>query len=449
MRLSIAERYKERSQLALIVVYKDDNVFRVFWIADRSGVNVHASAAATAPYFFLSYAHKSRSDDRDDSEAGYWVGELFRDLCRSVEWQAGLLKGASSGFMDRERRSGNDWPIGLVRALAGCRVFVPLYSSRYFADEYCGKEWNYFSCRKPDPSVQEAPIVPGIWDPVEAEKLPQSAQAVQLSHRGSDAYETLGLYGIMKVSRYRTEYVRAVSDLAGWIVAAAERHPVTEGPAVDLYALESAFGHVRSRQGRRQGKQLRITVVAPRRDELPAERMDSSRYGPSALDWNPYAPDSARPIVDDASDLARSLGFLVEVGDLPQHETDLLSGDPQFGPQILIVDPWALLMPHTQQLLQRVNDRQLPWVRVVIPWSAADEESQQEEGRLRVMLDAAFGSKLAETASISEMAAQGVPSRGQFDEVLGQLIGAVAKRYLSKAAVFPPVGGIVERPWIS
>ena len=159
--------------------------------------------------------------------------------------------------------------------------------------------------------------------------------------------------------------------------------------------------------------------------------------------------DSARPIVDDASDLARSLGFQVEVGDLYRHGKDLLSGDPRFGPQILIVDPWALLMPYAQQLLERVNDRQRPWVQVVIPLSAIDEESQQEEGELRVVLDAALQGKLAETASISEMAAHGVPSLGEFDMVLGQLIGAVAKRYLANAAAFPPVGEIVGRPRIS
>ena len=411
---------------------------------------MHASAAATAPYFFLSYAHKSHGETRDDGEADYWVGEFFRDLCRSVERQAGLLKGASSGFMDRERRSGNDWPIGVLRALASCRVFVPLYSSRYFADEYCGKEWNYFARRSVrSQRQQEAPIVPGIWDPVETEKLPQAARAPQFSHRGGDAYEALGLYGIMKVSRYRAEYVRAVSDLAGWIVMAAERHPVREGPAVDHGALESAFLDVRSARGRSHGKQLRITVVAPRRDELPGERMNSSFYGPSALDWKPYAPDSTRPIADDAADLARSLGFQVEVGDIYQHERVLLSDDPRFGPQILIVDPWALLVPHTQQLLQRVDDRQRPWVQVVIPWNAADEESQQAKGKLRVVLDAAFQGKLAETASISEMAAQGVPSLGEFEMVLGQLIGAVAKRYLANAAAFPPVGETVERPRIS
>jgi FxsC-like protein len=132
-----------------------------------------------------------------------------------------------------------------------------------------------------------------------------------------------------------------------------------------------------------------------------------------------------------------------------EHEESLLAGDPRFGPQILIVDPWALLLPHSQQLLQRVNDGRRPWVQVVIPWNAADEESRQSRGKLRAVLDATLQGKLAQTAAISEMAAQGVPSPGEFDLVLGQLIGVVAKRYLANAAAFPPAGESVERPRIS
>jgi FxsC-like protein len=407
-------------------------------------------SAATAPYFFLSYAHKSHGETRDDGEANYWVGEFFRDLCRSVERQAGLPKGSNSGFMDRERRSGNDWPIGVLQALAGCRVFVPLYSSTYFSDECCGKEWSYFVRRTSDLSGgNDALIVPGIWDPVETEKLPQASRALQFRHRGGDAYEARGLYGIMKVSRYRAEYVRAVSDLAAWIVEAAGSQLFREGPAVDHGALESAFGDSRSARGGTVAGQFRITVVAPRRDELPGERTDSSSYGASALDWKPYAPDSPRTIAEDAADLARSLRYPVELGDVRRHEQSLLADDPRFGPQILIVDPWALLVPHTQQLLQRVNNGQRPWVQVVIPWSAADEESQHARGKLRAVLDATLQGKLAQTASISEMAAQGVPSLAEFEMVLGQLIGVVAKRYLASAAAFPPAGETVERPRIS
>jgi FxsC-like protein len=411
---------------------------------------VRAPGAITAPYFFLSYAHKSRGDVREEGESDYWVSEFFRDLCRVVERRAGLLRGASPGFMDRDRRADDDWPTGLVRALATCRVFVPLYSSRYFADEYCGKEWQYFARRTLDPAASEAAIVPGIWEPVGRGKLPQVARVLQLRHRGSHAYETLGLYGIMKLSRYRKEYEQTLSDLADLMVTAAERHPVKEGPAVDYRVLEGAFGHDdAAAQGKHADKRVRITVVAPRRDELPRERENSSSYGPSALDWKPYTPDSARPIIDVAAELARSLGYQAEVGDLYRHERDLLSGDSRSGPQILIIDPWALLVPHSQQLLEVLGRRQMPWVQAVIAWNTADEDSQRAEVKLRGTLEATLQRKLVEVASISVLAAQGVPSLDDFDVVLRQLIGAAAKKYLDHAAAFPPVGKVIERPRIS
>jgi FxsC-like protein len=409
---------------------------------------VHASAAATAPYFFLSYAHKSRGDTRDEGEPDYWVGEFFRDLCRSVEQQARLSRSVSPGFMDRDRRVGEDWPPRVVRALATCRVFMPLYSGRYFADECCGREWNFFAHRTLDPTAQDAAIVPGIWDPVEPGKLPPAARAPQSRYRGSEAYETLGLYGIMKVSRYRKQYDEVIRDLARLTVTAAEHHPVKQSPAVHPRSLESAFDPAEAYAGRPEPARVRITLVAPRRDELPGERGNSSLYGPSALDWNPYATD-ARPVAQEAAAVARSLGYAVEVADLFQHEDDLLPGDSRYGPQILIIDPWALLVPRMQQLLQRLDDRHLPWVQAVIPWNPADDEGRKAEDKLRAALDATLQYKLAETATISSMAALGVPTLEDFDAVLRQLIGTAAKRCLANAAAYPPPGQHVERPRIS
>jgi FxsC-like protein len=307
-----------------------------------------------------------------------------------------------------------------------------LYSDRYFADEYCGKEWNFFTTRTSDPATQEAAIVPGIWDPVEPGKLPETARAPQFRYRGSEAYETLGLYGIMKVSRYRKQYDEAVKGLAGLMVS-----------------LESAFGPVGVYRERPEPTRLRITVVASGLDELPGERGDESFYGPSALDWNPYATDPARPVAQEAAAVARALNYGVEVGDLHDHEDDLLSGDPRHGPQILIIDPWALLVPRTQQLLQRLDDRHLPWVQAVIPWNAADDESRRAAGKLRSALDATFPRKLAETATTSSMAVDGVPSLDDFGDVVGQVVASAVRKYLRNAVAHPPSGKIVERPRLS
>jgi hypothetical protein len=69
-----------------------------------------------------------------------------------------------------------------------------------------------------------------------------------VSYDGSDAYKNLGLYGIMKLSRFKRDYDQAVQELAGQIVAAAKRFPVKEGPAVDFDALGNAFNMADSTQ---------------------------------------------------------------------------------------------------------------------------------------------------------------------------------------------------------
>lgn len=76
-----------------------------------------------------------------------WVERLFQDLCGHVMAMTNLPAGSPAGFMDREIRSGEGWSERLGNVLANCRVFVPLFSPRYFASEMCGKEWYAFEQR--------------------------------------------------------------------------------------------------------------------------------------------------------------------------------------------------------------------------------------------------------------------------------------------------------------
>jgi FxsC-like protein len=407
----------------------------------------YVSADVTVPYFFLSYAHVPRGDVRDRGDPDLWVEELFSDLIEHVMQLTDLPWGTNPGFMDRETYTASDWSPRLVQALAACRVFVPLYSRRYFADERCGREWSYFTrrgnCGTRVPNAVEA-IVPAIWEPVESRRLPAAARSVPLDYGDSEAYESLGFYGIMKLSRYRSDYQKAVYDLARRIVAAAEHFTVSKGLAADYDALENAFRMAdRASPG---DKLLRITVVAPQRDELPDGRYDDSYYGLSALGWNPYAPYSATPIGEYAAELARAFGFQVELGDINEHEAHLLYRGLPSAPQILIIDPWALLVPHSQHLLQRLDALETPWVQAVIPWNDGDSESQEAAGKLRAVLDISFRRKLTEIASTSAIAAYGVPDLAEFRETVPQLIRTAARRYLRNAPTFPPSGPAVERP---
>jgi FxsC-like protein len=411
----------------------------------------YAAAVSTAPYFFLSYAHTPRLDASDSTDPDLWKELLFKDLCRHIV-EVTSLRGANPGFMDKDLQPGEVWPESLIQALATCRVFVPLYSRRYFTSASCGREWFYFNRRTLNHVARvkgpvEA-IIPAVWSPVDLGSLPDVAKSIQVDYFGIEPYAQHGFWGIMKLSRYRDAYEEAVFKLAERIKTVAERLPVGEGPTADYDydydSLESSFGGEEDR-AMSGDQRLRITVAAPHRGALPEGR-DSRCYGPGARDWNPYRPDSRRPIADHAAGLARGLGYRVDIGDLDQHEADLLSGDPPSGPQVLIIDPWALMLPRVQQLLKRIDALDAPWVQVVVPWSNREAVSPDAEARLRTALDVTLGRKLAEVRATSVIAGHGIPTLDDFSLVLPKLILAVVKQYLRHAQAYPPAGPAVERP---
>ena len=91
------------------------------------------------PYFFLGYAHTPEKP---------WVEKLYREICAEILERTTLPVSVEVGFMDGSGIPlGGDWRDEVARALATCRVFVPLYSPRYFTREECGVEWHAFAQR--------------------------------------------------------------------------------------------------------------------------------------------------------------------------------------------------------------------------------------------------------------------------------------------------------------
>ena len=99
------------------------------------------------PYFFLSYARTPKRDPSDRDDPDRWVYRLYKDLCSAI-LQMTDARPEEAGFMDRENKIGSQWSPELTTALARCRVFVPLYSRRYFESDNCGREWFAFARRE-------------------------------------------------------------------------------------------------------------------------------------------------------------------------------------------------------------------------------------------------------------------------------------------------------------
>jgi FxsC-like protein len=395
------------------------------------------AARDDGPYFFLSYAHTSRGRGQDEDDQDVWVHQLFRDLCYEIAEVTGL-PASRVGYMDRELRAGNEWPWRLSVNLASCRVFVPLYSRRYFQSSHCGKEWFAFRAREQGSSAQ-APghaetIIPALWSPVAADQLPIAAQSIQFEPRDfGQRYAEYGFFSIMKLNRFRDDYSLAVHSLARRIADAAEQTRVPPGSLIDYDSLPDAFteGAPADAAG---DKRLRIIVAAPRLGDLPVAR-SGNYYGRAASDWNPYAPDSVEPLAAYARGLARYLGFRPEVCDLYELEDDLLDdGGPATEPAVLLVDPWEAVQPRCQRILARLDELDKPWIQLVVVWNRKDTEMAAAEAELCGALDVAMPITRRDRVRVTGLpAVTGVPSIGDIPLVLGDSMRHAARQYLRYA----------------
>ncbi|MEU7064864.1 TIR-like protein FxsC [Streptomyces sp. NPDC046161] len=410
----------------------------------RDGGRVPASVQ---PYFFLSYAHTPRFG-AGGPDPDMWVERLFRDLCNHVMALTDLPAGSEAGFMDREIRSGEGWSERLAAALAACRVFVPLFSPRYFASEMCGKEWFAFAQRaiqhgarhnEPPPEA----IVPALWVPVPASHMPGPASRLQFNHNTfGERYVTDGLYGLIKLRSYAEQYEAAVYELAKRIVHVAETVRIDPIKPLDYRVVPSAFGS----NGHNPARTLHITVAAASRHDLPEGR-SPEYYGDNALEWNPYHPVAQRPIAYVAEDVIRNLNYQTSLGSFDDEAGHFDSKQPPTRPEILIVDRWAVEDEQRRQRLAAFDQEHRPWINVVVPWNRYDHQGRAKESELADRLEGTMPVKMSQGRAACRAAANGVANMEMLGQILPQVVEAAAQQFLRHAQVYPPAGGThTERP---
>jgi FxsC-like protein len=154
-------------------------------------------------------------------------------------------------------------------------------------------------------------------------------------------------------------------------------------------------------------------------------------------------------LADFLSDLARSLGYRPDVGDLQKHGAELLSEQSPSAPTVLIVDPWAARQDKYLRQLMRLDAMDKPWVQVLVPWNRHDAETAKAEADLREAIEAGLRRKLAEGRATSALAVRGVPTLEDLCQVLPIIISKAVQHYHRHALAYPPDGEVVERPRLS
>jgi len=400
---------------------------------------VRGERAGSEPYFFLSYARTPRHGLNSSAHPDYWVHQFYDDLYAEVLQR---IRSSVAGFMDREIRLGSQWSEELTTALATCRVFVPLYSPRYFASENCGKEWYAFSKRVLDqrarqPNTQMA-IVPALWVPVEEDSLPDVAEAIQFNHHDlGDTYGQVGFFGIIKLDRFSEEYMLAVQNLARRIVEVGNKTKIDPGWHTDFDTSESAFGH--SDVHEMPEKRMQLTVVTVDTSNLPDGRSEQY-YGRTSLQWRPYFPAAPMPIVDYARELARYLGCKPRVITLVDHLRDVDKGVN--APGLFLIDAWAATSQGCCDDLRRLDELDQEWTCVLHPWNREDNQTLTANG-LRESVEACLGRKLASIPRHLREQAVAIETIEDFGDVMAPMIMAMRRRFLRRSDPNPPD---VERP---
>ena len=388
------------------------------------------------PYFFLAYAHTPEKP---------WVERLYRDLCAEVFERSTIPVGGTVGFMDGSGIPlGGDWREEVARALATCRVFVPLYSPRYFTREECGMEWHAFAQRILDHRARRpgnpSAIVPALWTPVDAEDMPEVAKRIQMNHVDlGHEYAEEGFYTLIKNTLYRQQYVTAVQRLARHIIRAAETSQLQPCRVRDLGPQRNAFG-VPARRAPAD-RRVSLIVAAPSLDRLPPGRL-ADFYGSSSHDWNPFHPLSRQSIADFAAGIARLHSYEPTVLSFDEGCRFVEDCDPSAGLGLLLLDAWAGCDEELARQLAWIDRLDVDWVGTMVPWNFGDPQTRALADSLRTDLQSLLPNRLGATGPMTGTNSARIGSLEEFRTKLPDVLDHALRRYLNYAAAHPPVGSI-------
>jgi FxsC-like protein len=247
--------------------------------------------------------------------------------------------------------------------------------------------------------------------------LPEFARLVH--HDQADLpghYLRQGLYGIMKLGKYREAYKETVLCLARAIVQAAEIRlpPLEETERTRLDLAPNAFADVKRPP---DSLNVRLTVAACDLNSLPPDR-DRFYYGLKPLGWSPYRARDDRPIAELAEATIRDMGHRAELKELsagPEETTR---------PDVMLVDIWAADDPRLSGDLGRSNGSAAV---VLLPIDQEDRQSAQHRKRLEAAVDSLIGASLTKKGSRRNV------DYDQFQESLTRAAVSAVSRYLKTA----------------
>jgi FxsC-like protein len=338
-------------------------------------------------YFFFSCS----ADDLDSD-----LTVFFEDLRKEVAHKIGSDEGATAYLMRQPGSVGTYWPDSAAKALAECKVFVPVYTSRFMSSTYCGREYYAFRQRLLQSGLDWDRIVPIWWNPP-ADGVPSAISNV-VDARGLLHMEHQE-HGLRLVFRNREDshvlkvYNDILAELAAMIFERARDLPrlrsdvsfdLLRGPSIFDKAPDGAPPQTR------QNGPLRVNflVLSGTRAEMGAvsDRKVMDFYHDSRELWNPFHPESDRSLAFEACRIATNQRdeIFPNAYAAPSDLNLYIQQKEAEGEMVVIlVDSWATYLNTLSTLLTQYDTRRFRNATMVVPFPGTDTETSQLVDQLR------------------------------------------------------------------
>jgi len=367
-------------------------------------------------YFFLSYAHSPPIADYPEDDPDRLVREFFGDLVVAVRRHASPLSGLIPGFFDQEIPVGSNWKESVRQALGLAQVFVPLYSARYLAKSWPGREWACFRRRVelaglPDP---ERRFVPVLWAPLSETQDPPGLHEALALGADEPAYAENGLRALLKIGPYRDSYQTVLDLVAKQIVVLAENSPIRPSEVPDIDEMKSAF------MPESPLAVFAIETAAPALRTAVGGR-DPRTDGTSSPEWRRF-PRQELPLAEYAKQVAERFDFKVEVSEI------MTVSDPRTRrPGIILIDPWFIADKSGRSALESAVENLPRWV---LPLLVLDQPSDARTKELADQVRDILRAADALPTESSRRGASGVSSLDEFLFVVRLLVTEAERQYL-------------------
>jgi hypothetical protein len=200
------------------------------------------STANTDPYYFLSYAHTPPVQGGRNQNA--WMARFHQDLSELIMELTTLPAGAAPGFFDEEIDPGTRWNDELLYQLNHCRVFLPMFSPRYFTSDWTLKEWYAFSRRHataPDGGETRNTGALGVsWAEFDRRQVPDAIRESQ-AFRPRVFGGHPELFRLLARPRLEDEYRDAIYEIAKSVIETADSIALSPTPFKNVEELDEAY----------------------------------------------------------------------------------------------------------------------------------------------------------------------------------------------------------------